>query len=77
MGKSTKLLRIAVTDSAMLYWSEVLGLIEQGHSVTLAAEGYYLVLGPLVWRMNESLKPYFSSAVKAARIVKYGKKGEE
>ena len=68
--KTKTLLRILVTEKAMLGWPEVKELVEKGHTVDcLPNESfpYHLILGPTCWWMAESVRKYFKLAVAAAK----------
>lgn len=78
MGKTPKPLRILVLHGLGL-WPEWDPLKAQGHDVVFGSDGpawdYDLIVGPQAWHMTEKHKPYLEDAIKAARQVRYGKKG--
>lgn len=76
---------ILVTDTLMDA-PEIKALSDKGHKIMRLSEvGHYasdadtetadLILGPNCWRMDERLIKYLDLAIKAARGVKYPKKG--
>ena len=79
MGRTSKPLRILVTDNQLLLWEEIAKLATQGHVVQgLFTEGevssaeWDLVLGPTCHMMTEAERPWLKDAVAAARKRRYG-----
>ena len=76
MGKTSKPLSILVEHS-LGKTKEIEDLKEKGHNIVTVQEHQYdLVLGPHCWRMTHELLPYLETAIKRARVERYGGKDD-
>ena len=74
MGKTSKPLWILV-DPSLLEWEEVQALKQQGHTIYIPPTDHTapdIILGPICWRMDETLRTYLPLAIKEARQRRYG-----
>ena len=78
MGKSSKRLRVLLTDAKMLEWPEVVKLTEQGYEFDVVQDTTFggapidLVIGPNAHLMSESNRPWFDRAILEGRCRRYG-----